>query len=395
MEQGIIRLDDGDEGDHFGYWTDLGAVELGEDNVSEIQAIPYGTWEHPIHGKLQFTPERAQRFADNVNNNVRGQQLDIDYDHKARSGEAAGWVKQARVDAKKGLMLSIEWTADAADKIRKKAYKYFSPEFVSAWKRPDNGQVYQDVLFGGAITNRPFLKGILPINLSELTGDDDPPEPTQGGSRMDRKTLEALAKKLGVEYDAELTDEDLQKLVGEAAEAEPENEPDPDDEDEPEEIDDEALAQLAEDNPVIALLLEERAETRKRIGILEASTRLSEVNVKLTELSSGKFTIAPALEKRIRSLAVKLDETSSTELFDILKDVAKNVVELGEKGGRGDEPQHFDDPVDEFNKRVKKLTEDGKTSYADAATQVALEEPALFDAYQEASYITERGGNRG
>lgn len=157
---------------HFGYMTELSGIELSDTATggatSWIQAMPLGKYTHPFFGEIDFTPERLQRFADSVANNVRMTQLDIDYDHKMFTAEAAGWVQQAEFRPNEGLYLLVEWTKEAVQKIKDKVYKYFSPEFSDAWTNPKTGATYKDVLFGGGITNRPFLKDILPINLSEL-----------------------------------------------------------------------------------------------------------------------------------------------------------------------------------------------------------------------------------
>ena len=69
--------------------------ELAENVSSWIMAMPIGKYNHPVYGKIDITSDRVQRFAANVNNGVRGIDLDIDYDHKEYGGEAAGWVRQA------------------------------------------------------------------------------------------------------------------------------------------------------------------------------------------------------------------------------------------------------------------------------------------------------------
>src|SRR5690348_2984540 len=97
--------------------------------------MPLGTYEHPLHGKIDITPERIARFAENVRNNVREIELDIDYDHKANGGDAAGWVRQAEARPD-GLWILVEWTKSAYGKIKERAYRYFSPEFVDEWTHP-------------------------------------------------------------------------------------------------------------------------------------------------------------------------------------------------------------------------------------------------------------------
>lgn len=151
----------------YGYFVDLRGLSLTEGSATWIQAMPLGTYDHPMYGKIQFTHERILRFAQSVKDRVRTTDLDIDYDHKQYNGEAAGWVRdaEARTD---GLWLLVEWTKTAYTKIKEGAYKYFSPEFYDEWQHPKTKVKHKDVLFGGGITNRPHIRDILPINLSEF-----------------------------------------------------------------------------------------------------------------------------------------------------------------------------------------------------------------------------------
>lgn len=158
----------------FSYLVSLEGITFKEgENTKWIHAAPLGEYEHPKWGKISITQEKVKNFVDNIKNNVRGQQLDVDYDHKksAQGGKAAGWVTDAKV-MNNGLWLNIEFTPPAQEAIQNKEYKYFSPEFADKWEHPQTKQAYQDVMFGGALTNRPFLKGIQPINLSEFYDDN-------------------------------------------------------------------------------------------------------------------------------------------------------------------------------------------------------------------------------
>jgi len=180
----------------FGYYADLRSVKLDERGNSWIQAMRVGEYQHPRHGKLQFTLDRLMRFAESVKTKIRGIEPDIDYDHKmdpARGHEAAGWVRDAKVEGD-ALYLLVDWTKTAAEKIKEGAYRYFSPEFQDTWTDAA-GKVHRDVLFGGGITNRPFLKDLLPLNLSELSFA----EPTNKEEGVDPKELR---KKLGLAEDA-------------------------------------------------------------------------------------------------------------------------------------------------------------------------------------------------
>jgi hypothetical protein len=164
----------------YGLWVDVSGMTFDDAEGTWIQALPLGTYEHPEYGTIEITPEKVAQFAQNVSDKVRGQDLDIDYDHKQRDGVAAGWVTaaDARTD---GLYLNVKWTDKARQHLTAKEYRYFSPEFTDEWTHPATKATHKNVLFGGALTNRPFLKGILPINLSEMMMADGTP-PGGGGS---------------------------------------------------------------------------------------------------------------------------------------------------------------------------------------------------------------------
>lgn len=150
------------------YYIDLHGVGLADKDLTWLHAMPVGTKKHPEYGELEFTSERLQRFASNVKGKVRKIDLDIDYEHKqdpAKGNKAAGWIKDAEV-RDDGLWLAAEFTDTAKKEIKDGEWKYLSPEFVDEWADAD-GSKYEDVLFGAALTNRPFLKDLMPIAASE------------------------------------------------------------------------------------------------------------------------------------------------------------------------------------------------------------------------------------
>lgn len=399
----VVRLSEDETGPILARFIDLSTVELSEDGTGLwIQAFPYVEYDHPLHGKIKFDEARAERMAANVKANVRGQDLDIDYDHKVQRSDAAGWVKdaQARSD---GLYIFVEWTKEAFGKLKEKAYRYFSPEYVDKWKHPD-GRMFQDVLFGGALTNRPFLKGITPINLSELVGDPNSPGQSgtgsEGGNQVNREQLEKLAKNLGVEFTDETSDEDLYGLVEKASTQEEESESEDDNQEEEEEQTQDQLVgaslselkKLSETNPAIKILLDQREEDAKRLAALEATNRLSEVGRQLSELGNGDFTLTPVVKDKVKALAIKLSEKASNDLFDVLKEIIKGgVVELAERGrtresGNGGGRQ-LDEGGSDFDKAVIKLMEsDDKIMLGDAVEMVARDNPDLWEAHRRASY---------
>jgi len=385
-------------------FIEVSSIELADPKGSWIQAFPYVEYDHPVHGKIKFDRARAERMAANVAAGVRGQDLDIDYDHKVLRSDAAGWVKKAEA-RDDGLYIFVEWTKEALQKLKEKAYRYFSPEYVDEWKHP-GGQKFQDVLFGGALTNRPFLKGILPINLSEMVGDHDPSQSgkgTEGGNQVNREQLEKLAKNLGVEFTDEMSDEDLFAAIETASTQEDDGSEDDDgQEEEQEEQTPEAIAaseaqlkKLAETNPAVATILAERERQERRLAALETANKLSEINVKLSEVDTAKHQLAPKYKDKLRSLAVKLSDDGMNELMTLVQGIVKDgIVELGERGGSSsDSRRNLNEEAGvEFDKLVKKLQEEDNTlSFADAIEEAARQNPELFDEYRSGSYAD--GGN--
>jgi hypothetical protein len=155
---------------HIGYLVDTQNGDIfvaGEkSNTSWVQAFPFGKWTHPEYGDIEMNADRAARMAAGINQGIRDQDIPINYDHGEQRKDAAGWVQRADVRPD-GLWLNVEWTREAYQKIKEKAYRYFSPEYMTKWTHPANGQTFKDVFVGGALVNMPHLKGILPLNLSE------------------------------------------------------------------------------------------------------------------------------------------------------------------------------------------------------------------------------------
>jgi hypothetical protein len=394
--------------EEMGWLVDLSGLKFAEteDRARWIQILPMGTWQHPIHGTIELNAEKANRFVNNFYNKVRGTDLDADYDHKAKRDDAAGWFRavEARAD---GLWAKIEWTREAFAKLQEGGYKYFSAEFAKQWKNPKTGVVHEDVLFGGALTNRPFIKDITPINLSE----------TVGGSLMDPKQIREL---LGLPEDA--TDEQVKAKLAEVVAAgtqqpdpsasggePPKNEPVPPKVEEPvkepatlSEPDPE-LVKLAETNPAVKAMLDAQAETARKLAEqqasivrLEAKGRQDALGIQLNDLLSPtddgrKRVIAPHLRVKLAEELSTLPVALSDKVVALLRDVLKGdgIVELGEIGTTGGSA-HSDGVT-----AIKRMTDqtdklmlaDKDLSYGDALEQVALSDPDLYEAYRRESQV--------
>lgn len=146
-----------------------------EDNVRWIQAFPYNTWTHPIYGETTVTPQIAEQYVKNFKDNVRGQDIATNFDHgedKSKGNKASGWIKdvEARQD---GLFIKVAFTPTAVEELKNGEWRYFSSECFDTWTNPMDQKEYQHVLVGGALTNKPWVKDMLPINFSEVLTEKD------------------------------------------------------------------------------------------------------------------------------------------------------------------------------------------------------------------------------
>ncbi len=362
---------------HIGYWVDLRGVQFedSQPNTSWMQAFPVGEYKHPIYGKIKMTVERARNMARNVIHKVRGIDLAVDYSHNS-GGPAAGWVKSAEA-RNDGLWLFVEWTEEAAEGIRTGKWRYFSPEFVDEWKHPQSGEKFKDVLFGGGLTNRPFLKNILPVNLSEVLDEQDPTQLDEGGEM--EKLLQLLREKFELADDA--SEDSIIEVLNKALSTNTEPEP--------AELDEAAIAKVLEEHPALEALVNQNkvlAENNKtlagRVINLEAATKKSSASAKLAEWHNGG--LPTSLDKDITSFMLSLDESAVDKFSGIIDEVVKTgLVPLGEHGRTRKHTESGDSSFkfDEMENRVKELMEEHDMDYADAAAMFFRENEEAYQQY--------------
>jgi phage I-like protein len=369
------------------YRSDLTAITLDEgSNKGWVQALKPGNFKHPIFGEIDINAMRMMRFADHANRGVRGIAMDIDYDHKAQRMDAAGWVVQteARPD---GVWYLVEWTDEAAEKIRKKQYKYFSAEFADEWTHPETSVTYEDVLFGGGLTNRPFIKGMVPVNLSESEAvaarlAEEDPAPTGDGGATEGGAVDLTAIRKALKLSEGTSDETvIEAVLAKLAEPAPTPVAPPADD----------VTKLAEDNPVVARLLAEQQESKKRLAEMEAAMSLSEIRTTLHDVDTDTdLAITPAVKNLAEPLMAKLPKAVRSDLVEILRQFAegKGTVKLGEQIGTSTVRHtavEAGDPVKEFQELISEVQDKDKLSYRDAVSRAMQRNPQLFEKYRDAT----------
>jgi phage I-like protein len=150
------------------------AIKLSEEGKvpKEVQILRVGSFKHPKYGQFDITSETLSEFKRNFDARVRGIDVAFDYFHKSDE-EAAGWPEglELRENGTELWGINVEWTPTAQQKLADKEIRYFSPDFAFKWEDPESGNVYNNVLFGGGLTNRPFVKEMKAIVADELQGE--------------------------------------------------------------------------------------------------------------------------------------------------------------------------------------------------------------------------------
>lgn len=381
------------------YLVDLSGVTFSEsDNTGWVHALPIGTYQHPVYGKMQITADKIRAFAEGVKAKVRGIEPSINYMHGAGTagdGEAAGWVKDAEARGD-GLWLFVEWVSEAAQKIKEKKFRYFSAEYHDKWTDA-TGKTFKDVLFGGALTNRPYMKNLLPINLSEATveslvefseilakGKVQLAEATKPeGEDVD---LTPYIKALNLP--AETTEQELLAKLSELGATGK-----PVDAKKTPEVPavqlSEDLRKLSEENPMVKALIETVDAQNTALNEFKVSLREQDVDRRLAEFDKSKIVLTAKAKDLVHDLAMDLPIELTDRFWEILETMRNSsslMVELGERAGTSVRYGRAKAPTDQFLDESNNLAKSEKISLTEAMDRVARDNPKLFDEYRQASY---------
>ena len=141
-----------------------------------VQILRVGNFNHPKYGKFEITSQTLSEMLNNFRSNIRGIDIAFDYFHDSDK-EASAWVTQLELrENDTELWAYVDWTPKAEQKLAERELRYFSPDFAFQWTDPETNKVYINVLFGGGLTNRPFVKEMKAIVADELKGEENMPE---------------------------------------------------------------------------------------------------------------------------------------------------------------------------------------------------------------------------
>lgn len=152
---------------------ELSAPEEGV-TQSWIQVAKVGSFVNPQFGKIDITPDMLNQMIENART---FNPSPVDYEHlslkpkaerRPEDCEAAGWFTQDQYelrDSGRTLWALVQWTKEAAQKIRDKKFRYFSPTYAKQYPSHETGKPVGARLLGGGLTNYPFLQGMAEVSL--------------------------------------------------------------------------------------------------------------------------------------------------------------------------------------------------------------------------------------
>ena len=321
---------------------ELGGIEI-VNKKSWNQIMKTGDFKHHIFGEFKIIEDNLMRFKDNFENNVRRIELAVDYSHK-NGDKAAGWFRQLEIRKNVSnpqvseLWALIEWTLEGSKAIATKEFQYFSPEFTFEYEDSETGDKFQDVLLGGGLTNRPFLKEMQPLALSEELAVELNFENERSEDSMTEE------KKLDEQQKPEEKEEVKEEVKEEAAPVEENKE-------------------LSE-NDINHKLHEENVKLAEQVKVLKDRIDAKEFDDVYSNLiSQGK--VVPAMKDSYKA------KFSAKELSEFAKDLPK-IMDFSEKGNP-DSKGRLDVELSEY---ADKLVKDKGISLKDAY-KIAMKEKGV------------------
>jgi phage I-like protein len=195
----------------------------GKKDSTRIQLARAGEFYHMYYGPFDLNSAMFVAFVENFKAKTYGIDLMIDYDHDRR--EAAAWFKDLYVtEDGQELWAEVAWTPDGQKAIEDKEFRYLSIDFTSDHIDNEVGASHGPVLYGAALTNRPFIKGMTPTTaLNEFHGginmtlEELKKQNQQLNDRVEQIGKDGAAAVKALNDKIEAKDADIKKLSDENA----------------------------------------------------------------------------------------------------------------------------------------------------------------------------------
>lgn len=196
-------------------------IELAEGvKQSWVTLTRVGHFSDPRYGDFEITQRQLHQMVENFDKRTLGQDVFLDVEHRPHDGAAA---KVLRLSVENGRLRGlVEWTEFGLDAVKKRGFLYLSAEYHENWTDNEKKLAHGCVLLGAALTTRPVIKNMDPVDVKQLSMEGAPDGIrcaistqliNELSERTDMNWLEQLKTKLlalGISGDA------LTKLLAEA-----------------------------------------------------------------------------------------------------------------------------------------------------------------------------------
>ena len=149
--------------------------DIKQGDVKKIQVLREGSYTDKRYGTIKITKQILLSMVENFKKRIKNNEPSLDFNHEA-GDRAAGWLKnlftQINSDGKMELWADTEITGAGAYELSQKNFKYTSADFTLNYVDNETLKEHGPLLEGLALTNRPVIKGMQAIMLSEQTGDN-------------------------------------------------------------------------------------------------------------------------------------------------------------------------------------------------------------------------------
>ncbi|OJW18784.1 MAG: hypothetical protein BGO51_15550 [Rhodospirillales bacterium 69-11] len=376
----------------------------------EIHIVPTGKWDHPVYGEMEITSADVSQFVTNFKAGVRRDiPITAGHDNGMSGGElpAIGWFKELIDRGVNGLWAFVEWTAEGKGLLSDGAFKYFSPEFYETYADPETGEKYDNVLVGGALTNKPYFKELSPVvAFSEPSIMKQFNSQTMNLNDIVAKKPEDLSadeKAFLVEHKGELTDEQkatFESVIpaeggqGEGGEGAGDGAGNGDGNDEGGAGDGVQASEKGKKGKQILMSEAEAAALRemankgaKAFAEVEKMKLAAEVDKLVFSESNKDGRVLPKQKDAVVTLMLSLSEKQRDQFRNIVNNLPKAVLsfdEIGDGGAQGgtDVTGVAKEVEDAVQGAIK--ASEGKLTYSAALAKVYSEKPDLKKRYEEA-----------
>ena len=153
------------------------ARSLSESTPSKwVTVTRTGTFHDPRYGSFEITHEHLLSMVANFEANTYGQDIVLDLAHRPQEG-AAGFIRQLSIEGNGNsykLRALVAFTPHGIDAVKNKGFIYLSAEYSENFIDNEQRQEHGPLLIGAALTPRPVIKNLDPVQLAESDPDGGP-----------------------------------------------------------------------------------------------------------------------------------------------------------------------------------------------------------------------------